>query len=266
MAAKSDLKRWSGWLALVVVFSIACALLSNWQFSRREEALAEMAQVAKNYDATPVAIDDVSDLNYFSASNQWRPVTLDGHYLVGNAVLVRNRPLNGQPGFLQLVPFQLKDGRLIAIERGWVASDSNYQPPKTIPLPSGEDQTITARVRPAEPTLDRGAPQGQLGTINIEALVQSQGIKDAIFTETYARMSSEELAPSVLPKALAKPALDEGNHLSYALQWIMFALMAVAALIWGIKKEREARGLSKPANKKRKAIGQADAEVEDLFS
>jgi cytochrome oxidase assembly protein ShyY1 len=266
MAAKADLKRWSGWLALVIVFSVACALLSNWQFSRREEALAEIAQVASNYDARPVSIDLVAELDSFEDKNQWRPVTLTGHYLVGNAVLVRNRPLNGQPGFLQLVPFQMSDGRLIAIERGWIASDSNYQPPKLIPLPSADEQTIVARVRPTEPTLDRGAPQGQLGTINIEALVQSQGIKDAIFTETYARMSSEELAPSVLPKALAKPALDEGNHLSYALQWIMFALMAVAAFIWGIKKEREARGLSKPMVKKRKAIGQVDAEVEDSLS
>ncbi len=266
MAAKSDLKRWSGWLALVVVFSIACALLSNWQFSRRAEALAEMAQVAKNYDAVPVAIDLVSGFDSFDAKNQWRPVSLTGHYLVGNAVLVRNRPLDGQPGFLQVVPFQLKDGRLIAVERGWIASDSNYQPPKIIPMPSGESQTVIARVRPAEPTLDRGAPKGQLGTINIEALIRSQGIKDAIFSKTYARMASEELSQSSVPKALAKPELDEGNHLSYALQWIMFALMAVVALIWGIKKEREARGLSKARVTRRKVIGQVDAEVEDSLS
>jgi cytochrome oxidase assembly protein ShyY1 len=266
MAAKSDLKRWSGWLALVIVFSVACALLSNWQFSRREEALAEIAQVARNYDASPVGIDEVASLNFFSAKNQWRPVTLTGHYLVGNAVLVRNRPLNGQPGFLQVVPFQLEDGRLIAIERGWIASDSNYQPPTNIPLPSGDEQTVTARVRPAEPSLDRGAPKGQLGTINIESLVISQGIKDSIFTKVYARMAGEELIPTATPKALAKPELDEGNHLSYALQWIMFALMAVAALIWGIKKEREARGISKPTFKKRKVIGQVDAEVEDSLS
>jgi cytochrome oxidase assembly protein ShyY1 len=96
--------------------------------------------------------------------------------------------------------------------------------------------------------------------------VISQGIKDSIFTKVYARMAGEELIPTATPKALAKPELDEGNHLSYALQWIMFALMAVAALIWGIKKEREARGISKPTFKKRKVIGQVDAEVEDSLS
>jgi cytochrome oxidase assembly protein ShyY1 len=263
---KSDLKRWSGWLAIVVVFSIACALLSNWQFSRREEALADMAQVAKNYDASPVAIDDVATVDSFDQANQWRQVKLSGHYLVRNSVLVRNRPLDGQPGFLQVVPFQLLDGRLIAIERGWVASDSNYLPPKQVPLPSAEEQNIVARLRPAEPTLGRSAPLGQLGTINIDELVKSQGIKDRIFSKLYARIASEQIAMADKPKSLSKPVLDEGNHLSYALQWIMFALMAVAALVWGIRKEREAQGRSKPANRKRKAVGQVDAEVEDAIS
>lgn len=261
MATKADLKRWSGWLALVISFSVACALLSNWQFSRREEALAAMAQVAKNYDATPVDIDQVAQINFFDEINQWRPVRLEGHYLIGNSVLVRNRPLDGQPGFLVLIPFQLTDGRLISIERGWVASLSNYQAPKTYPLPSPELQTVIARVRPSEPTLDRSAPIGQLATINVDALVQSQKIKDRIFTKLYARVASEGIQAPDMPKQLEKPQLDEGNHLSYALQWIMFALMAIAALYWGIRKEREA--ISGKKASKRKTLGQADAEAED---
>jgi len=266
LITKADLRRWSGWLALVVVFSIACAWLSNWQFSRREEALAAIAQVAKNYDAQPVSIDDLAKLNSFNVQNQWRPAKMVGHYLVGNTVLVRNRPLDGQPGFLELIPFQLTDGRLIAIERGWIASDSNYNPPKSFPLPCAEQQTVVARVRPAEPTLGRSAPVGQLGTINIEELVKTQGIKDRIFTSIYARVATEQISANENPKPLAKPELDEGNHLSYALQWIMFALMAVAALIWGVRKEREAKSSRQSTARKRKAIGQADAEIEDSLT
>lgn len=266
MATSSDLKRWSGWLALVIVFSVACALLSNWQFSRREEALAAMAQVAKNYDATPVDIDQVAKLNSFDQINQWRPVKLEGHYLVGNAVLVRNRPLDGQPGFLELVPFQLTDGRLIAIERGWIASDDTYLAPKHYSLPSDKNQVVIARLRPAEPTLDRSAPAGQIATINIPALVRAEGVKDRIFSKLYGRVTSESVPVSVNPKPLAKPELDEGNHLSYALQWIMFALMAIAALYWGIKKEREALTGKRPSKSKRKVIGQVDAEIEDSLS
>lgn len=225
-----------------------------------------MAQVAKNYDATPVDIDEVAKINSFDEINQWRPVKLEGHYLVGNSVLVRNRPLDGQPGFLELVPFQLKDGRLIAIERGWIPSENNYLAPAHYPLPSDQEQVVIARVRPAEPTLDRSAPAGQLATINISALVRAEGIKDRIFSKVYARVASESVPVAVNPKPLAKPELDEGNHLSYALQWIMFALMAIAALYWGIKKEREALTGRRNSKSKRKGIGQVDAEIEDSLS
>jgi cytochrome oxidase assembly protein ShyY1 len=268
VANKSDLRRWSGWLALVIAFSIACALLSNWQFSRREEALAAMQQVAINYDYPPVDIDSLAALNSFDEKNQWRQVQLQGHYLPGNAVLVRNRPLDGQPGFLQIVPFQMTDGRLIAVERGWLASDSNYSAPKTYPLPSGEEQQIIVRLRPSEPSMNRSAPKGQIATINVVALAKSQGIKDRIFEKLYGRIVSESVSAKSSLKQLAKPELDEGNHLSYALQWIMFALMAIAALYWGIKKEREAQNqkVGRTSKSRRKQIGQEDAEIEDSLN
>jgi cytochrome oxidase assembly protein ShyY1 len=61
---------------------------------------------------------------------------------------------------------------------------------------------------------------------------------------------------------LKRPVITEGNHLSYALQWILFALMAITALIWGVKKEREAQSKTKKVSR-RKNLGQVDAETED---
>ncbi len=166
-ATKSDLKRWLGWLSLVVVFSVACVYLSNWQFSRREEALVAMQQLAQNYDSDTVQLTDVASLGAFNKSNEWRRVEVSGRYLVDKAVLVRNRPLNGQPGFLQVIPFELADGNVVAVERGWLAAGDQYQAPTNSPLPSSEFQTLIGRVRATEPTLDREAPDGQLATINI---------------------------------------------------------------------------------------------------
>lgn len=264
-ATKSDLRRWLGWLSLVVVFAIACAFLSNWQFNRRQEALTAMSQLAKNYDAAPVPLSQIAQVNSFDQSNQWRKVSFEGHYLPLNSVLVRNRPLDGQPGFLQLVPFQLLSGEIVAVERGWVAATEKYSTPSSVPLPSDKQQTVIGHLRASEPTLGRTAPAGQLATINIDALVKAESIKDRAFTKLYVRMFSESLPQSLSPKHLDKPQLDEGNHLSYALQWILFALMAAAALFWGIKKERDALS-GKPSTKKRKAIGEDDAKAEDALN
>ncbi len=53
----TGLRRWGGYLAVVIVFAVACGLLSWWQWSRRAEAVAEIDRVTVNYDAQPVAID-----------------------------------------------------------------------------------------------------------------------------------------------------------------------------------------------------------------
>ena len=78
----------------------------------------------------------------------------------------------------------------------------------------------------------------------------------------YLRMQSESVAVATNPVQLNRPVLGEGNHLSYALQWILFALMAGGALIWGIKKEREALSSTVRVSR-RKNVGQVDAETED---
>ena len=261
-ASKRDLRRWAGWLSLVIVFSIACAFLSNWQFNRRQEALTAMNQLSQNYDSSPVALQTLESTENFNQAYEWRQVELVGHYLPLNSLLVRNRPLNGQPGFLQVVPFQLADSQVVLVERGWIAATSEYLAPKTYPLPSGENQVVIGHLRESEPSLGRTAPAGQLATINVEEFTKKANIKDRVFSKLYVRMASESVPVTNNPKQLAKPQLDEGNHLSYALQWILFALMSAVALVWGIKKEREAIS-GKQRVKKRKDIGQSDAEIED---
>jgi cytochrome oxidase assembly protein ShyY1 len=236
----SDVRRWLGWLALVVAFSIACVFLSNWQFGRRQEAVGAMTRLDSNYNSAPVALESLEKPWGFRPANEWRQVTLTGHYLPLNALLVRNRPLNGASGFLEVVPFQLTDGLIVLVERGWISSDANYSAPKNFGVPSGETQTVVAHIREQEPAFGGTTPAGQVASINVAKVAEKAQIKDRMFQHLYVRMASES-KPQGLLTPLSKPNLDEGNHLSYALQWILFALMAVVALFWAIRKERQAR-------------------------
>ena len=236
----ADVRRWLGWLALVVAFAIACAFLSNWQFSRRQETVDAMTLLDSNYSSAAVPLESIEKPWGFHRENEWRQVTVTGHYLPGNSLLVRNRPLDGSSGFLQVVPFQLADGSIVIVERGWVASADNYSAPTNVAVPSGEEQTLTAHIRAAEPKFAGETPAGQVASINIESIAKAAGLKDRSYSHLYLRMASESM-PAAPHKLLGKPSLTEGNHLSYALQWILFALMAVVALFWAIRKEREAR-------------------------
>lgn len=255
-------RRWVAWLLLAVVFAIACGFLSNWQFNRRTEALAKMAQLAQNYDAPPVSLNSVN----FKPGDEWRPLKLTGHFLPENALLVRNRPYNGDPGFLELVPFQRTNGLVVAIEVGWLPSDDHLNPPKIYPRPGSQLQTIWGRQRPSEPTLDRGAPAGQIATINLPTFVKKVGIKDRAVTSFYLSLGESNFAKNGSPRLLERPQLDEGNHLSYAFQWIAFAVLAFCALLWAIRQEIHFKRLANDPSyqpKVRKKVGDEDNNAED---
>jgi cytochrome oxidase assembly protein ShyY1 len=240
----TGLRRWGGYLALVVVFAVACGLLSWWQWSRRAEAVAEIDRVAANYDAAPVGIDDVlPELDSWRIDDRWVPVTVTGRYLVDDQLLVRNRPYNGASGFEVLVPFQLEDGRIFVIDRGWLPVGSSIDAPDSVPAPPSGEVTVVARLKAGEPELPgRTAPEGQLATIHLPSVAAITGAET--FTGAYGLLASEDPAPGeARPAAALKPDADEGPHLSYALQWIAFGVLAFAALIWAFRRERRIAAL-----------------------
>ncbi len=259
------IKRWLVWLLVAALFAVACVLLSQWQFSRRAEAVAKINLISENFDQTAVPLDELVLEGKFDAALEWRPVQLEGHFLPEDAVLVRNRPLNGQAGFLQVIPFELASGDIVAVETGWLPTGNKQDSPDLVPLPSAEKVSIVARLRPAEPTLGRDAPAGQIATINVESLIEKVQLKQNTFKDFYVR-AAESYSGNPLPKVLAKPELTEGNHLSYALQWILFAIMAFVALWWAIRQERLAKKIAQDPNfvpKKRKKVGDDDKAAED---
>lgn len=258
-----SIRRWAPWFSLVVLFSIATSLLSWWQFSRREERVERIAQVQANYDQAVVPYESL-DFEANLQSLEWRPVEVTGRYLPEKAVVVRNRPLSGRAGFLQLIPFELPDGRVLAVERGWIPAGEPITTPASNPLPDAESRTLVLRIRASEPSLGRGSVAGQLASITPSELSGFE--ESALITSHYGRLVSEAPQSNATPMPMPKPSLDEGNHLSYALQWILFGLMAFAAFIWAVRNERrirlEERGLLQPKIK-RKNQAALDAEVED---
>jgi cytochrome oxidase assembly protein ShyY1 len=255
------LKKWINWVALVIVFSIACGFLSNWQFSRRETKLAAISLVQKNYESKPVPLSNLLDGNRFVLpSTTWRTVICHGNYLPEKALLVRNRPNDGNPGFEELVPFQVDNGQIVFVSRGWIPSGDKHDYPDHVSLPSGVTTTLTARIVGSEPVLNRTAPKGQIATIN--PLLAARLTDSINFVKNgYLRAVSEAPPVGDALASMPAPSTEEGNNLSYAMQWILFALMAAGALIWRIRKDQEeAKGIVRSKKLRRSDL---DAEFED---
>jgi cytochrome oxidase assembly protein ShyY1 len=260
-------RRWLGYVALVVVVAAVCGVLSWWQFSRNEEAQERIRQVAENWDAAPAAITDVlaAPGAAFDPRATWTPVRLTGEYDTANQLLVRGRTNNGRAGFEVLVPLVLADGGgVVIIDRGWLpAGQTQAVTPDAVPAAPAGEVTVIARLRAGEPGIaGRSAPAGQGATIELARIATQTGHPD-LFTGAYGILASEDPAADT-GTLTVKPAPDPGPFLSYAVQWILFAVFAAIALIWSIRNERRVRKDGTPPPKRRR-VGEADAAEEDAL-
>lgn len=238
--------RWTIYVGLAVVFAIACAFLSNWQFSRNEERSAQLALVAQNYDAAPVPLAElVAAGDSLDPQDEWHPVTLTGRYVSDDQLLVRNRPHGGTSAFEVLVPFRLGDGRVLLVDRGWVPPGGDQPEPDAVPAPPSGEVTVVVRLRPGEaiPASGRSAPDGQVPTINLSLAADavSSATGDAMELSAYGVLVSEDPAAENTPNPLESPSEDPGPHLSYAIQWILFAAMGFIFIGYVIRTERRHR-------------------------
>lgn len=230
--------RWAIYVALAVVFAVACAFLSNWQFSRNQERSADLALIEANYDADPVPVASVlAGTTDFDPDTEWLPVLLQGRYLPDEQLLARNRPHGGTSAFEVLTPFQLDDGRVFIVNRGWVPPAADSSDPAEVPAPPAGEVSVTVRLRPGEapPRSGRGAPDGQVPVIDLAEIAERTG-SDTV-TAAYGLMVSETAAPGERPTALTSPTEDPGPYLSYAIQWILFAIMGFIFIGYVIRTE-----------------------------
>ena len=263
LMAKSWL-RWLSWFLLASLFAASCVALANWQFERRDQAVTKIQRMVDNYEKPSISLEEISSLNLNDVTAfEWTPVELQGRYINEQELLVRNRPIAGQPGFLQLVPFETLDGERVIVERGWIPADSELAPAVSM-TPSSEPRTLIARVRLSELTPNRDSPEGFATSIHLESLQEK--LSGTFEQEFYLRLISESPGETSTPQPLRKPTLDEGNHLSYAVQWILFALMGFFALFWAIRQEREYRRMEKDPNyvpKSQRKRKKTDGDIED---
>lgn len=260
----SGVRRWGGYVALVIVFSIACGFLSWWQWSRNAERTAENTLIAVNWvkPAVPLA-DAVPTLGAWHHDLEWREVTMRGRYLPGGQLLVRDRTRNDNPGFEVLVPLRLPDGRIFVVDRGWLPIPATGDVPQVPAPPSGE-VTVVARLQQSEPDLPgRTSPRGQIASIDLSQIARSTGPRT--YTGAYGTMTSEDPATATRPAAAPRPVADPGPFLSYAIQWIVFALLAFVGLIWAYRREKRLGAMSteERATALRTRRPSADADYED---
>jgi cytochrome oxidase assembly protein ShyY1 len=227
-------RRWLAALAVVIVFVAVCAELGLWQVRRLDQRKKLNAVVSAHMHLPVVPVGDA--LRGSDARGAiYRRVTAKGTYDVSQEVLLTGRAFNNRPGSDVLTPLVTSDGRALIVNRGFVPLGIDKPAsPQTTP-PAGE-VTVTGILLPSETrgVLGQKEPlSGHLSTIvRIDVDRIGKQLPYPPF-QAYLLLSSQQPSQSgALPQLESYiPDLTNGPHLSYAIQWFFFALIAIAAYL-----------------------------------
>lgn len=230
MFALLKTRRWVGFTAIVLVSIIGFGLLSRWQWTRADEQRAERLAISEAQVLQGVT--SVNDLEEFTR------VRVSGEFSNQDTQLLRQRPLDGGNGYWVMTPLDTSGGIRIWVIRGWVgASTIATEVPAVPPAPAGTI-TVSGAVREFEAPLDNvyGLPDRVIARMSREEL-STPGFTKAVDNRVVQLISATPADDGIVIVPL--PDVDEVQNVSYAVQWIIFALVAIIGWFIFLRRESE---------------------------
>ena len=200
-------------LAIAAVIVVAgCISAGIWQLDRLAQRRARNA-----FQMARLALPALEVRRGLSAdSARGRRVLAHGVYDFAGEKIWPGRSFEGTPGVALITPLRLTDGSSVLVDRGWVYSPDAFHVDHT-----AYREADTARVTGIAMIPPRG--RGDVDESGFLPLVIQLDGRDP---------------PRGLPRRWPSPVFDNGPHLSYAIQWFSFALIALVGTAVMIRKGR----------------------------
>jgi surfeit locus 1 family protein len=240
--------RWIAFHLLVVVLIITMVNLAFWQLRRLHE------REHQNDTVRAAAAAPAGDVNTLvprgmaltsASSVEWRDVVATGTYDQSHEVLVRNRSFQEQAGYHIVTPLVLADGSAILVNRGWIPLADKVGEAPTVPPPTSGPVQVLGRLRPTQTRGSLGPTDPSTGTLTQVARVDINRLQQQDpYPLRAAYVELIEQRPALtgdLPALVQAPPLDNGPHLSYAIQWLLFSVCAVVGWVLVVRKSAKER-------------------------
>lgn len=222
---------WAG-----AVVALACAVLfvrlGIWQVHRLQQRRARNAVIAARRALPPILLDAAAGV-LVPDSVYHRRVVARGTYDYSGERLWNGRTYEGAPGVAVLTPLQLVPGGVaVYVDRGWAPSPDGMHIDRA--AVREEDTATVEGLALAAPRARRDVDLARLRDS------VSYPLLPFILQETPSVRPSDGPTVRRLYRWPA-PDLDDGPHLSYAIQWFSFALITLvgtAVLLRKLAHER----------------------------
>ncbi len=229
--------KWIAGHILLVAVVVSFVSLGLWQLRRMEEIQDRNRDIAARSSEAPRPVGELvgAEVAFDAASVQslrYRAATATGRYDVDDEVLVRNRSLDGVPGYHVLTPLVLDDGTILIVQRGFISFNTTdlAAEQRAAKPPEG---TVTVRgllfpTQEREGIGPRDPAEGRLTEVARVDLERLQAQIDGDLVPVYLQLQDQTPAQvGSLPSVLDPPDQSDGPHLSYAFQWFAFTAIAL---------------------------------------
>ena len=257
------------WVTLVVILGVIFLVrLGIWQVERLDQRRAFNASVAERWRQEPFDLNQ-TDLPANLSELEYRRVQVAGTFDYDNQIVLTNQPRGNAPGVILVTPLVMDGDRAVLVARGWVpynqtteASLDTFNEDAATPLIGliQESQTLPG----GKPVTVPDTAQQEWFYLNIDAIQPQMPYELA---PIFVLQLPEDGRPlDQLPFREEPLVLTDGNHLSYAIQWIMFAVILGFGYIQYVRytEQRAIRIAAAQAEMAAAAsdMGEHDAEVD----
>ncbi len=223
---------------LLVLVAAVCVRLGVWQLHRLGARRAANAIAASAAQLPVVDLDTAS-----GAGLAHRRIRAQGRYDRSHEVVLRGVTRSDVPGVHVVTPLVLGGGRkAILVKRGFApAADAVSARLDSLDEPG--EVTVTGIAVPIETRGDSGRPLVHAGKTTFARLDRAALARRMPYEllDVFILQLPDSSLPS-LPRRLEPAPLDDGPHLSYAIQWFAFATTAlVVAGIFAFRSSASGR-------------------------
>jgi len=195
-----------------VLVAAVCVRLGIWQLDRLHQRRARNAAWAARLALPPLELRGAVTAD---SAGQRRVVARGVYDFAAERTWV-GRSFQGTPGVALITPLRLAAGAAVLVDRGWAPSPDAFHVDHTL---YREPDTATVTGIALIP------PRGR-GDVSVAGFLPF-----VIQLETHDPTAG-------LPRRWPLPALDNGPHLSYAIQWFSFAVIALVGTAVLIRRGR----------------------------
>jgi cytochrome oxidase assembly protein ShyY1 len=219
------------WIAGIVLALVGVVLFVNlglWQLRRLDERRAMNTAIIERSDEEPVDLGSlVATHGRDPDALAFRRVSVSGRY-DPEAEVLRAGTTGSRGSGNDVVTPLFTDELAIAVDRGWVPIEVEG-PPVVTALPPQGLVDVVGVLLPGETAGSLGTPDGDglyatVGRIDLVALAPQWG-GDVL--PVYLLLETQDPPGAELPVPRAAPEPSEGPHLSYAIQWFVFAAIVL---------------------------------------